>query len=220
MRILLAEDERSLSRAIAAILRHADYEVETVFDGAQALAALSTANFDAAVLDIMMPQHDGLEVLRCLRERGDRTPVLLLTALSAVDDKVQGLDCGANDYLTKPFAARELLARIRAMTRQEETPCLTLGNISLDRSTLSLSSPTGSFRLAKKEFQVIELLLCNAGHPIAADRLRERIWNEEGADTEIVLVYISYLRNKLSALHATVHIRADDRGAYLLEADA
>lgn len=194
MRLLLAEDEKALSRALKAILERDGYMVDAVYDGQAALDCLDTGSYDGAVLDIMMPALDGIEVLRQLRARGDLLPVLLLTAKSETDDKVQGLDSGANDYLTKPFAVRELLARVRAMTRAHSAQTdsrLTLGNITLDRATFALSSPTGSFRLANREFQMLEMLLCSPGHVIPEDRFMERIWAQEGyTETSVVRIYI------------------------------
>ena len=221
MRLLLAEDEQALSRALQAILEHAGYEVDAVCDGVDALDRLAGADYDGAVLDIMMPGMDGIEVLRRLCARGDRLPVLLLTAKAEVDDKVLGLDSGANDYLTKPFAVRELLARVRAMTRTGAEPAdarLRLGNITLDRTTYALSSPTGSFRLASREFRMLEMLLCSPGRPITAARFVERIWGaDSGAEADVVWVYISYLRTKLAALHADVCIRVVHEDKYVLE---
>ena len=222
MRLLLAEDEQALSKALKAILEHAGYTVNAVYDGKAALDCLGTGNYDGAVLDIMMPVLDGLEVLRQLRARGDLLPVLLLTAKSEIDDKVQGLDSGANDYLTKPFAVRELLARVRAMTRAHTAQTdsrLRLGNITLDRATYELSSPTGSFRLASREFQMLEMLLCSPGHILPEARFLERIRGQDG-DTErsVVFVYISYLQKKLGALHADIRIRAVRGEGYVLEA--
>ncbi|MDR3766923.1 MAG: response regulator transcription factor [Butyricicoccus sp.] len=219
MRLLLAEDERSLSRALAAILKRDGYAVDCAYDGEQALSLLSTGNYDGVILDIMMPKRDGIEVLKQLRDKGDRTPVLLLTAKSEIDDKVLGLDSGANDYLTKPFATRELLARVRAMTRGQAVSTdsiLRFGNISLDRTTFSLSSPTGSFRLANKEFAMLELLLCNAQHAITSRRFLERVWDDD-AETEVVLIYISYLQKTLSALQADERMQAAEPDSYRLE---
>ena len=164
MRLLLAEDERSLSRAIAAILRKNNYETDAVYDGAEALEFLMSGSYDGAILDIMMPRLDGIEVLKRVRAAGNATPIIMLTAKSEVEDKVLGLDSGANDYLTKPFAAQELLARIRAMTRSSAsqlTSRLQLGNITLNRASFELSSPTGSFHLTNREFQMLEMLMAN-----------------------------------------------------------
>ena len=222
MRLLLAEDEQALSKALKAILERAGYTLDAVNDGKAALDYLDAGSYDGAVLDIMMPVLDGLEVLRQLRARGDLLPVLLLTAKAETDDKVLGLDSGANDYLTKPFAVRELLARVRAMTRARTAQTgsrLRLGNITLDRATYALSSPTGSFRLSSREFQMLEMLLCSPGHILPEARFLERIWGQDGStERSVVWVYISYLQNKLKALHADIRIRAVRGEGYVLEA--
>ena len=221
MRLLLAEDELSLSRAITTILKKNNYEADAVYDGQAALDYLACNNYDGAILDIMMPVRDGLSVLRQLRAEGNNIPVLILTAKSEVDDKVIGLDAGANDYLTKPFAAKELLARIRAMTRAQSaqnTSEMRMGNIRLNRATFELSSPTDSFRLAGKEFQMMELLLSNPRHLISTERFMERIWGQDSdADIHVVWVYISYLRKKLAALNANIQIKATRNAGYTLE---
>lgn len=221
MRLLLAEDERALSKALATILERSNYSVDTVYDGEAALEYLAADNYDGVILDIMMPKKDGITVLKELRSRGSKIPVLILTAKSEVDDKVLGLDSGANDYLTKPFHSRELLARIRAMTRAQSSQTssvLQMGNVTLDQRTYELSSPTGSFRLANREFQILELLMQNPGNLISAERLMEKIWGYD-SETEIsvVWVYISYLRKKLSALGANIQIRATRNVGYCLE---
>ena len=221
MRLLLAEDERALSKALATILERSNYSVDTVYDGEATLEYLAADNYDGVILDIMMPKKDGITVLKELRSRGSKIPVLILTAKSEVDDKVLGLDSGANDYLTKPFHSRELLARIRAMTRTQSSQTssvLQMGNITLDQRTYELSSPTGSFRLANREFQILELLMQNPGNLISAERLMEKIWGYD-SETEIsvVWVYISYLRKKLSALGANIQIRATRNVGYCLE---
>lgn len=222
MRILLAEDERSLSRAVTALLEKHHYSVDAVHDGEDALAYLGTGNYDGVILDIMMPKLDGLEVLRQLRQRGNPVPVLLLTAKSEVEDKVTGLDMGANDYLTKPFSTDELMARIRAMTRSQAggqvTSCLTLGNITLNQSSFELSSPHGRFRLANKEYQMMELLLRNPRQLIPTERFLERIWGYDSeVELNVVWVYISYLRKKLTALQANIQIKATRNAGYSLE---
>ena len=221
MRLLLADDERALSKALAAMLERSNSSVDTVYDGEAALEYLAADNYDGVILDIMMPKKDGITVLKELRSRGSKIPVLILTAKSEVDDKVLGLDSGANDYLTKPFHSRELLARIRAMTRAQSSQTssvLQMGNITLDQRTYELSSPTGSFRLANREFQILELLMQNPGNLISAERLMEKIWGYD-SETEIsvVWVYISYLRKKLSALGANIQIRATRNVGYCLE---
>ena len=216
MRILLAEDERSLSRAVVALLEKNNYSADAVYDGEEALAYLEGGNYDGVILDIMMPKVDGLEVLRRLRQQGNPIPVLLLTAKSEVEDKVTGLDMGANDYLTKPFSTAELMAR--SQTGGQVTSRLTLGNITLDQTTFELSSPAGSLRLANKEYQMMELLLRNPRQLIPTERFLERIWGYDSeAEINVVWVYISYLRKKLAALHATIHIKASRNAGYSLE---
>ena len=156
MRLLLAEDEKALSKALVTILERNNYSVDAVYDGQAALEYLETDNYDGVILDIMMPKADGITVLKKIRERGNLIPVLLLTAKSEVDDKVAGLDAGANDYLPKSFHSKELLARIRAMTRTytaQTDSRLKIGNVILDTATFELSTASGSFRLANKEFQ-------------------------------------------------------------------
>lgn len=221
MRLLLAEDERSLSKAIVTILEKNNYSADAVYDGVEALEYLESGNYDGLILDIMMPRMDGLTVLKKLREKGNTIPVLMLTAKSEVDDKVQGLDMGANDYLTKPFATKELLARIRAMTRNQmvqPVSQLTMGNITLDQSTFELSSPAGSFRLANKEYQMLEMMMRNPRQIISAERFMERIWGYDSeAEINVVWVYISYLRKKLAALHADIQIKASRNVGYSLE---
>ena len=201
MRLLLAEDERALSKALATILERSNYSVDTVYDGEAALEYLAADNYDGVILDIMMPKKDGITVLKELRSRGSKIPVLILTAKSEVDDKVLGLDSGANDYLTKPFHSRELLARIRAMTRTQSSQTssvLQMGNITLDQRTYELSSPTGSFRLANREFQILELLMQNPGRVYNAEEIYERVWNEPGFSVEnTVMVHIRRIREKI-----------------------
>lgn len=221
MRLLLAEDERSLSRALVTILNRNGFEVDAVYDGKAALEAIESGNYDGVVLDIMMPKMNGLEVLKTIRDKENLIPILMLTAKAEIDDKVEGLDLGANDYLTKPFAAKELLARIRTMIRTQTTQTesiLHVGNITLNRATFELTSPTGSFRLANKEFQMMELFLCNKGHSITHKRLMEKIWGDEKqVQTNVVWMYISYLRKKLEALHANLQITEASHAEYILE---
>lgn len=220
MHILLVEDERSLSRALTALLEKNHYLVDAVYDGEEALNYASFENYDAIVMDIMMPKMDGITVLRALRNQHNETPVLLLTAKSEVEDKVQGLDSGANDYLTKPFATAELLARIRAMTRKETahaSSTMTFGNVSLSTSTFELSTPSGSFQLANKEYQLMQLLLRNPRQIISTEQILENIWGlESEADNNVVWVYLSYLRKKLTSLHADIEIKATRNMGYSL----
>ena len=221
MRLLLAEDEQRLSRALVAILERNHYSVDAVFDGEAASEYLSAENYDGVILDIMMPKKDGITVLKELRSQGNQVPVLLLTAKSEIDDRVQGLDAGANDYLPKPFDSRELLARIRAMTRVnsvQASSVLEFGNITLDQTTFVLSSPTGSFRLANKEFQILEMLMSNPHMLISSERFLEKIWGyDSDAEINVVWVYLSYLRKKLASLKANVQIKATRNAGYSLE---
>ena len=221
MRLLIAEDERSLSKALTVILEKNNYSVDAAYDGEEALDYLSVGEYDGLILDIMMPKMDGLTVLKRLRAKGNSIPVLMLTAKSEIDDRVTGLDCGANDYLTKPFDTKELLARIRAMTRGRsgsQSSVLTMGNISLDRTTYELSSPNGSFRLANKEFQMLEMLMTTPCKIISNEVFMEKIWGYD-SDTElsVVWVYISYLRKRLTSLKADIQIKATRNRGYSLE---
>ncbi len=220
MRILLAEDERALSKAIIKILEKNNYSADAAFDGQEALDYLESGNYDAAILDIMMPKADGITVLKKLRAAGNNIPVLMLTAKSDIEDRVLGLDSGANDYLPKPFDTRELLARIRSITRTktETDTKLTLGNITLDRATFELSSPAGSFRLANKEYQMMELFMHNPRQVISTDMFMEKFWGwDTEAEINVVWVYISYLRKKLTALGANIQIKSSRNAGYCLE---
>ena len=221
MRLLLAEDEQSLSRALVRILEHGNYSVDAVFDGEEALDYLEASEYDGVILDIMMPKMDGLTVLKTIREKGNMVPVLLLTAKAEVDDRVKGLDMGANDYLTKPFAPPELLARIRAMTRTttaQPDASLRIGNLTLNTSNYELSTPSGSFRLANKEFQMMEMLMANPTQLIPTERFMEKIWGYDSeSEINVVWVYLSYLRKKLTTLEANVSIKATRNAGYSLE---
>ena len=220
MRILLAEDEKSLSRVLVTIFEKNHYSVDPVYNGEDALTFLQSGNYDAAVLDIMMPKMDGITVLRKVREAGSQIPILMLTAKSEVEDKVLGLDSGANDYLAKPFDTKELLARIRSITRSQtvQDNKLRMGNVTLDRSTFELSTANGCFRLANKEFQMMEFLMSNPHHIISAERFMEKIWGyDSDVEINVVWVYISYLRKKLDALHADIQIKASRNAGYSLE---
>jgi DNA-binding response OmpR family regulator len=221
MRLLLCEDERSLSRAVEAILRKNNYSVDAVYDGRDALDYIVNGNYDGVILDIMMPVMDGIEVLKNVRSRGITTPILLLTAKSEIEDKVNGLDSGADDYLTKPFDTRELLARIRAMTRggsARADTTLRLGNITLDLASYELSSPSGSYKLANKEFQMMEMLMRNPKKLMSTEAFMEKIWGfDSDSELSVVWVYISYLRKKLTALSANISIKAHRNAGYYLE---
>lgn len=222
MRILLAEDEVSLSKALKVILERNNYSVDQVYDGEEALSFLSADNYDCLILDLMMPKVDGITVLKTMRKEGNMLPVIILTAKSEVDDKVLGLDSGANDYLTKPFNSRELLARIRAITRSKENnegdSILKMGNTILMRDTFILKTASGETRLQSKEFQILELLMQNKNKLISTERLMEKIWGfDSEAEINVVWVYISNLRKKLASLDSNVEIKATRNAGYTLE---
>ena len=221
MRILLAEDERELSDALVAILTHDRYAVDAVYNGRDALDYLSVGDYDGAILDVMMPEMDGFTVLKKIREQGNAVPVLILTAKSEIDDRVYGLDAGADDYLTKPFAMKELLARVRAVTRRttEATSArLSYGNVTLDSTTYVLETPSGQEHLPGKEYQLMELFLSNPRQVISTERIMERVWGYESeAEINTVWVTISGLRKKLYALKADIEIRAKRGQGYYLE---
>lgn len=221
MRLLYAEDETSLARAVSTILTRNNYAVDVVSDGESALDYLATGNYDGAILDVMMPKLDGIEVLRRMRARGDSTPVLLFTAKAEIDDRVTGLDSGANDYLTKPFDMKELLARIRAMTRVlsvQPDKTLRFGAVTLDCAGYELSGPGGSCKLAGKEFQMMEMLMRSPRQLISTETFMDRIWGfDSEAELNIVWVYISMLRKKLKAIGADIGIKAQRGLGYFLE---
>lgn len=222
MRILICEDEIDLADGLSAILKGNKYSVDVVYDGEEALTYLEAENYDAVVLDIMMPKVDGITVLKTIREQGNSIPVIMLTAKSELDDKIVGLDSGADDYLTKPFEVKELLARLRAITRRKENitdNVLTFGNITLNRTTFELSSEKGSYKLTNKEFQMLEMLMSTPSNIISADTFMDKIWGyDTDSDISVVWVYISYLRKKLAKLEANAEIKVTRNVGYSLEA--
>ena len=216
----MAEDERSLSKAIVAILEKNHYAVDAVYDGAEALDYITVGQYDAVIMDIMMPKMDGIAVLQAVRRQGNAVPIILLTAKSEIDDKVLGLDSGANDYITKPFAVKELLARLRVVTRSTEAndSVLRFGNVTLDRASFELTGPSGRFRLANKEFQMMEMLMQRPSRLISSEHFLERVWGyDSDAELNVVWVYISYLRKKLAAIGANITLRAQRNAGYSLE---
>ncbi len=221
MRLLLAEDEKTLSNALVTILKHNNYSVDAVYNGEDAIDYIETGVYDGAILDIMMPKVDGITVLKTIRAGGNKMPVLLLTAKSDVDDKVLGLDAGADDYLTKPFVTKELLARIRAMTRRQAEltdNSLSFGDLKLDRVSFELSSPSGKLPLTAKEFQIMESFMNHPSQIISAERLMEKIWGfDSDSEINVVWTYISYLRKKLKLLQSGVSIKAVRNIGYTLE---
>ena len=212
MRLLVAEDETGLADALEAILTHAHYSVDVVNNGRDALEYARAGEYDGMILDIMMPGMSGLEVLRTLRAEGSGVPALFLTAKSGVDDRILGLDTGADDYIAKPFDMGELLARIRAMTRRREEfrpSDLTCGNLTLRRSDYTLGTPGAiPVRLSGREFQMMEMLMISPGQIISPDTFLDRIWADGEAEPGVVWVYVSNLRKKLRALGADVEIRS------------
>ena len=212
MRLLLAEDEVEMSNALVKVLKSNNYSVDAVYNGNDALDYIESDIYDGIILDIMMPGMSGIEVLKEARKEGITTPVLLLTAKSEIDDRVEGLDAGADDYLTKPFAMKELLARVRAITRRREDvvdSSLEFGNVSLDRLTYQVTSVNGEVKLGNKDFQMLEMLITNPGQIISVDQFMDKIWGYDSeAELNVVWVYISNLRKKLKSLGADITIKA------------
>ena len=221
MRLLLADDEKDLVDALEAMLKHNNYSVDVVNNGQDALDYLMLDEYDGAILDVMMPQMDGITVVKKLRENKKNTPILLLTAKSEVEDKVNGLDSGADDYLTKPFVTKELLARVRSMTRRQASftsNVLEMGNVTLSKHTFELSTEKDKVRLSNKEYQMMELLMRNPGNVIQTEQFLERVWGYDSeSEINVVWVNISYLRKKLKALDANIHIKAKRNVGYSLE---
>lgn len=211
-----------MSDAVAEILRHKNYLVDAVYDGQEAMDYIMNETYDGIILDVMMPKMSGIQVLSTIRKKGISTPVMLLTAKGEVSDKVEGLNEGADDYLAKPFAMPELVARVGALVRRSGSFIpdeLTVGNIRLNRSSYELSSPNGDIRLSKKEYLMMEMLMQNKGRPISTESFMTRVWGYESeAEMNVVWVYISYLRKKLAALDANIQISALRGRGYVLEA--
>ena len=221
MRILIAEDDADIARALTALFEHNNYTVDAVANGNDAFDYAVSGNYDGIILDIMMPGMDGLEVLKHLRADAVNTPVLLLTAKGEVEDRVDGLDAGADDYLPKPFAANELLARVRAMLRRKDAyqgELLEFAGLRLDLSSYELSFGQTSIRLVSREFQMLQLLMQSSGAIISTDQFIEKIWGwDSEVEVSIVWVYISNLRKKFDRLKAPVNIKAVRGVGYCLE---
>ena len=217
LKILLADDEKELSRAIATILKYSNYEVDIVFNGKEAIDKLKENIYDLIILDVMMPVMDGIQALKEMRKDNIKTPIMLLTAKAQIDDKVEGLDSGANDYLTKPFDKKELLARIRALTREQEEnkEKYKIGNITFDKETSEISNKNTSLHLNNKECEIMEFLVKNQERNITKKELKKRIWVKENKDENIVTMYIAYLQEKFLALGANIKI--NDKNGYVLE---
>ncbi len=220
MRILLAEDERDLNQIITQKLTLDGYSVDSCFDGEEAMDILSYTEYDAVILDIMMPKADGFAVLRSLREAGRTTPVLFLTARDAVSDRVRGLDSGANDYLVKPFSFEELAARLRAMTRTsfgQISSVLSAADLTLDSASHVVKRAGREITLSAKEFALLEYLMHNQGIVLSRERIEDHIWNfDYEGGTNVVDVYISYLRKKIDDGHAVKLIHTIRGKGYVL----
>ncbi|MBE6949380.1 MAG: response regulator transcription factor [Ruminococcaceae bacterium] len=220
-RLLLADDERDLANAIGEILRHEDYEVDLVFNGADALSYALTGNYDCVILDIMMPKVSGLDVLANMRSHGVRTPVLILSAKGQLEDKLKGLDLGADDYITKPFETAELLARIRVILRRQSdyTPdILQFGKLILNRSSYELSYEDRVTTLGNKEFQLMEIFMTRPKNVISTVYMMDHVWAwDSDLEMNVVWVYISHLRKKLRSINADVEIRSKRGVGYSLE---
>ena len=221
MRLLVAEDDLSLSRGIAMVLKKNNYVVDTVADGQAAIDYLESGIYDCVILDIMMPKVDGIAVLDTIRKQKNPIPVLILSAKSEIEDKVNGLNAGANDYLTKPFDMRELLARINVLLRTadaQQKSILQAGNVSLDLKTCCLSTPYGSYRLVCKEYQMMMYFMQNMNCIISPETFMDKIWTPDSSGgTNTVWTYVSYLRRKLEALQANVQILTKRNLGYILE---
>ncbi len=221
MRILIAEDDGRLLKSLTHILETNKFSVDGVDNGMDALEYASSGEYDALVLDIMMPGMDGIQVLRTLRSRAITTPALFLTARTEISQRVEGLDAGADDYLPKPFSTDELLARIRAMLRRRDSfqpDLLQFGGITLNRSTYELSNGSNPLPLSGKEFQLLEVLMSNPRIIITTEQLITKIWGwDTVVDTSVVWVHISNLRKKLASLQAPVRIRYIRGAGYVLE---
>ncbi len=220
MRILIAEDELTIARALKVMLEKNKYAVDMVHNGLDALEYILAVRYDALVLDIMMPGMDGIQVLQAARSRGIATPALFLTAKAEIDDRVAGLDAGADDYLPKPFAAPEFLARVRALVRRSDSyaaPILRLGNLMLDCGQYTLASPMGTLRLNNK-YQLMELFMRHPRQVFSCEHLMEKIWGLDAeAEIDVVWTYIGFLRKKLKQLEATAELRTIRGAGYALE---
>lgn len=214
MRLLLVEDEKRMAQALCEILRQENYEVDHCADGISGLEAIESHIYDIVILDVMLPGMNGYEIVRHVREQGMQTPVLMLTAKAELDDKVMGLDSGADDYLTKPFMVKELLARLRVLGRRilnTTDGTLTYGDIVLDTKTLTLSCITNeqSVRLSEKEYRILEYLIANQGQILTREQLAVKIWGyESNAEYNNVEVYMSFTRKKLAYIEAKTAIKA------------
>lgn len=220
MKVLLAEDTKDLNKVLCAVLEHGGFTVDPVFDGVEVLEHIERDSYDCIVLDIMMPRKDGIEALKEIREKNILTPVLMLTAKSEIDDRVAGLDAGADDYLTKPFAMKELMARVRALTRRKTEYSgidLSFKDIRLHAGTFELACEN-SVRLSVKEFELMQLFMLNQNHFVTSDYILNQVWSREpDAQTDTVRLYVSYLNRKLKAIASDSQIGGDSVSGFQLE---
>lgn len=225
MRLLLVEDEKRMAQALCEILRLEKYEVDHYTDGLDGLAAIESDIYDIIILDVMLPGMNGYDIAKKARQNGIRTPILMLTARAEIDDKVTGLDSGADDYLTKPFMTKELLARLRALGRRTlgtTDGVLSYADITLDTSTLTLFCTTNgqSVRLSEKEYRILEYLIANGGQILTREQLAMKIWGfESDAEYNNVEVYMSFTRKKLAFVEAKTEIKAVRGVGYELRCD-
>lgn len=221
MRLLIVEDDRDIVKALTALFEHNNYSIDAVYDGNDGYDYALSGNYDGIILDLMLPGMNGMEILRSLRTAGNRTPILLLTARSDIEDRVNGLDAGADDYLPKPFAAAELLARVRAMLRRKESyqgETLEFEGLILELAAYELCFQGDRVRLVSREFQMLQLLMQSPGSIVSTGQFMERIWGwDSDVEVSIVWVYISNLRKKIEKLGAPVSIRAVRGVGYCLE---
>ena len=224
MKLLLVEDSQQLNKALSTILKRNSFVVDSAYDGEEALIFIEQYQYDVIVLDVMMPKLSGFEVLKIMREKKIETPVIMLTAKSTVEDKITGLDMGADDYLAKPFNTEELLARIRALLRRKPSykkeELLTFGDLSLDVSTATLSSGDKKVSLMNKELQIMVLLMNKQGSIVSLDEISKSAWDIDAYSTsENVWVFISYLRKKIAKVSSTEKIKSIRYQGYYLESD-
>ncbi len=211
MKILLVEDERDLSRTIVRVLVANKYDPDAVNDGKEALEMLHQNQYELVITDLMMPNIDGIELIKQMRKEGNNTPVLILSAKSQVDDKVEGLDAGADDYLAKPFSLKEFLARIRSLTRRKGDLLepYKIENLELDHNTFEIRTQYGSLPLTDTEYRLFEYLLRNQGTVLSTERIMENIWGyDTEAEINVVWAYLSNLRKKLNQIHSDITIKA------------
>jgi len=221
MRVLIIEDEIALSNVLSEILKKNNYAVDAVYDGADGLDYAVSGLYDVILLDIMLPKMNGLEMLQALRSKGHSTPVLLLTAKSEIEDKVEGLDCGADDYITKPFATDELLARVRSVIRRKDVFIRdeqSFGDLTIDKNTLKIATKKDEIKTSLKEYQILEMLITNPNQIISKEQFVKKIWGYDfEGEYNSVEVYISFVRKKIIAIGSKVKIKAHRGMGYSLE---